>query len=68
MAEGKKTAGGTLFHVLSGESGFMYEVDRRQALARFPEEFKDRPWTAKEVEAYHKKRKAKAGEAQPKED
>jgi hypothetical protein len=64
MAEAKKVAGGTLFHVLHGESGFMYEVDRRLALARHPDEWKDKPWTAREAEAYQKKRKAaKAGEA-----
>jgi hypothetical protein len=57
MAEAKKLAGGTLFHVLHGESGFMYEVDRRLALARFPDEWKDRSWTAKEVEAYRKRAK-----------
>jgi hypothetical protein len=59
MAEPKKPAGGTIFHVIDGESRFMHSVDMRTALARFPDEWKDRPWTAKEVEAY-KKRKDKA--------
>jgi hypothetical protein len=65
MTEPKKVAGGTLFHVLHGESGFMYEVDRRLALARFPDEWRDRPWTAREAETYNTKRRkqAKAEEA-----
>jgi hypothetical protein len=58
MAEPKKAAGGTLFHVIDGESRFMYAIDMRLALANHPEEWKDRPWTVKEVEAY-KKRHAK---------
>jgi hypothetical protein len=42
----------------------MYEVDRQLARARCPDEWKDKPWTAREAEAYQKKRKAaKAGEA-----
>ncbi len=58
MAEPKKAAGGTIFHVLNGESQFMYAVDIRIALTRHPGEWKDRPWTEKEIEAY-KKRQAK---------
>jgi hypothetical protein len=52
---------GKIFHVLHGESPLMPLVDMRLALANHPHEWKDRPWTEKEVEA-HKKRQAKAGE------
>jgi hypothetical protein len=51
MAEPKKAAGGKLFHVLAGESPFMYDVDRRNALNLHADEWKDRPWTEEEIEA-----------------
>lgn len=55
MADPKRAAGGVLYHVLHGESGFMYEVDRRLALANHPREWRDKPWTEREVEAYKKR-------------
>jgi hypothetical protein len=54
MADPKKAAGGRLFHVLHGESPFMYDVDRRNALNLHPGEWKDRPWTEEETEAYNR--------------
>ena len=59
--EPKKPAGGTLFHVTLGESRWMHNVDRRTALANRPDEWKDRPWTAKEIEAYKKKHRDAVG-------
>lgn len=52
MADPKKAAGGRLFHVLHGESPFMYAVDMRNALHLHPGEWKDRPWTEEEIEAF----------------
>ncbi|HET8921349.1 MAG TPA: hypothetical protein VFN27_16940 [Xanthobacteraceae bacterium] len=67
MAEPAKAAGGYLYHPIYGKSAFMYQVDMTGvkdgvpigALVRFPDEWKDRPWTEREIEDW-KKRNAPA--------
>jgi hypothetical protein len=63
MAEPKKTAGGRLFHVLHGESPFMYDVDRRNALNLHPGEWKEQPWTEEEIEAHNRGPQSQLAEA-----
>jgi hypothetical protein len=66
MAEAKKAAGGRLFHVLQGESLFMYRVDMDVALTRHSDEWKDRPWTEEEIAEYlHKAEAAPPAETEP---
>ena len=64
MAEPAKTAGGYLYHPIYGKSAFMYQVDISNplhgALTRFPDEWKDRPWTDAEIEAWKKSKQAVA--------
>lgn len=39
-----------IYHVEAGETE-MYEIDAREALAKFPDEWSEKPWTAKEKTA-----------------
>ena len=52
-------AGGYLYHPIHGKSGFMWNADMTNpkigALALHPDEWKDRPWTDAEIEAYKRK-------------
>jgi hypothetical protein len=47
-------AGGTLYHVIHGESGWMWAVDQKWALT-FKDEWRRTPWTAAETAAYKKR-------------
>jgi hypothetical protein len=68
MADPKKAAGGKLFHIVHGESAFMYDVDRRNALNAHPDEWKDRPWTEEEIEAATGKMRANVEEPEEPEE
>lgn len=35
-----------IYHIKEGESPWMYKIDARQAVSRFPNEWSDRPWPA----------------------
>jgi hypothetical protein len=64
-------AGGYLYHPIHGKSGFMWNADMTNpkigALALHPDEWKDRPWTDAEIEAYKRKQGAAEVKAEPQE-